>query len=240
VGARRILIHEGTPESCRVTAARTIKIGDTIDIGREGELPIGVTVPSGAISRLAVTVTATPRGWNVVAANRNGLLIHPWGQAPLRAESHNTLNWPLVGLRTLPDTASSQHWVLMEADDLPVDPTGAIAERGVIRTDLVDPPADLTPAEREALTIVFEQQLRWPPVHPAQPLLLKQAGVRLGITISGLHDRLKAARARALRLGHTPLAGLTDPGYLYALVRAGYLAPPNDFPHRPASAPTAR
>jgi hypothetical protein len=229
------MAYEGAPGACRVSAARSVEIGQTVTVGREGDLALGVTVPSGAVSRRAVAVTVNPHGWEVAVTNRNGAVLHPWGQAPELASPLNTVNWPFVAVRLLPDVAGAQHWVLVEADDLPVTPTGAIATATLTETDRVERPGQLPPAEREALRTVFADQLNWPPSHPAEALLLKQAATRVGISISGMQDRLKAAQKRAARLGQTP-GGLTDPSYLYALVRGGYLDPPADFPHRAATA----
>jgi hypothetical protein len=215
-----------------VTSARLLSAGERVEIGREGDLAIGVAVPNGGISRRALSARATEHCWELEVANRNGAVLYPWGQAPRRAQRQAAVNWPLVALRMLPDTASSQHWVLLESDDRAVSPAGPIPSMELTQTDRVDPPGELSPAENEALRTVFEQHLSWPPQHTPEPLLLKQAAKRLGLSISGLQDRLKAARARAMRLGHTSVGGLTDPAYLYTLIRAGYLDPPTNFPHR--------
>lgn len=232
VGARWLMTYEGAPGRCVVTCACTLTIGQTVEIGREGDLPLGVEVPNTSISRNALAVTANPHGWDIAVTNRNGAVLHPWGQAPELASPHNVINWPFVAVRMLPDTETSQHWVLIEADDMPVTPAGAVAPDSLTQTDRVERPGQLPPGEREALNVVFEPQLSWPPSHPAGPRLLKQAASRVGISISALQDRLKAARARALRLGQSSV-DLTDPSYLYMLVRAGYLDPPTEFPHRP-------
>ncbi|MDT7581388.1 MAG: hypothetical protein QOK35_2652, partial [Pseudonocardiales bacterium] len=127
----------------------------------------------------------------------------------------------------------SRHWVLLEADDLPIVPGGPRAtQTDITPTDRIERPSGLPPAEHEALYTVFEAQLQWPPRDAVEPLLLKQAAKRIGITVSGLQDRLKAARTRAMKLGMGARVGLADPMYLYLLVRAGYLAPPTSFPHR--------
>ncbi|MDT7561787.1 MAG: hypothetical protein QOG76_411 [Pseudonocardiales bacterium] len=237
MGKRWVMTYEGAPGACRVTGARTLEVGQTLEIGREGELALGVSVPSGAVSRNAVAITVNQHGWEVTIGNRNGAVLHPWGQAPELAAPRGTVNWPLVAVRMLPDSAVSQHWVLIEADDLPVTPAGAVAAATLTQTDRVEPPGRLPPAERQALLTVFGAQLSWPPAHPAEPLLLKQAASREGISISGMQDRLKSALARAMRLGQSRVVPLTDPSYLYVLVRAGYLDPPSDFPHRPAAVP---
>src|SRR5690349_18919169 len=109
---RWILAYEGDGRGCRVTASEPGVVGRRLEIGREAELPIAVTVPSTAVSRRAVAVTTTDFGWQIEVLNRNGAVLHPWGQAPELAPAQLTLNWPLVGLRMLPDSPSSQHWVL--------------------------------------------------------------------------------------------------------------------------------
>jgi len=228
------MIYEGVPGACTVTAAKPLEVGQTLEIGREGELPLGVEPSNTAISRSALTVTVNQHGWDIAVSNRNGAVLHPWGQSPELASPHNVVNWPLVAVRMLPDSAS-QHWALLQADDLPITPAGAVAPRSHTQTDHVERPGQLPPGEREALQTVFEPQLSWPPVHPAEPRLLKQAASKLGISISGVQDRLKSAHARALRLGQNRNVALTDPSYLYVLVRAGYLSPPVAYPGRVAN-----
>jgi hypothetical protein len=74
--------------------------------------------------------------------------------------------------------------------------------------------------------------MQWPPNEQAEPMLLKQAAARLGLSVSGLQDRLKSALARALALGLDRPVALTDPTYLHVLARAGYIHPPVTFDHR--------
>src|SRR5438477_240662 len=83
--------------------------------------------------------------------------------SPGRASPHAVANRPLVAVRMLPDSGSSQHWALLQADDLPITPAGAVALRSHTQTDHVEPPGQLPPGEREALQTVFEPQLSWPP-----------------------------------------------------------------------------
>ncbi|MGQ0482929.1 MAG: hypothetical protein ACT4O0_18130 [Pseudonocardia sp.] len=234
MGERWVMAYEGVPGTCAVTAARTLPVGQSIEIGREGELPLGVEVSSTAVSRNALVVRSIQHGWEIDVVNRNGAVLHPWGQAPVLAGPRNVVNWPLVAVRLLPDSSVSQHWVLIESDDVPVTPAGAVASTALTETDKVELPGQLPPGEREALQTVFQAQLSWPPPHPAEPRLLKQAGSRLGISVSGVQDRLKSALGRAMRLGQNRSVALTDPSYLYVLVRAGYLHPPTQFTHRPA------
>jgi hypothetical protein len=238
----RVLVLEGPPDARAVTAARDLADAESVDVGREGALPMGVTVPNTAISRVAVSVRITEHGWDIAAPNRNGAVLYPWGQAATRADRETSVRWPRIGIRVLPDASGNQHWVLLETDQFP--PRRYTSPGGIsVRTDLADPPGELTAAERAALLVVFEQDLSWPPHRHPEPLLLKQASRRLGLSVSGVQDRLKAARTRAIRLGYLGTGGSTDPGYLYVLVRAGHLDPPQlvtnphpfgtgDLPHK--------
>ncbi len=226
-GARWVVVREGPVDGLRITAAERVEPGRRVRLGREGEVPIGVQVPNRGISRCALYVTPTATGWRIEVCNRNGAVVHPWGQPAALATSDDTLNWPLVGVRLRHHPDTTRHWVLLVADDLaitPAGPTGEYAE--TTETDRAGRPRDLPPAQREALTVVFGELLQWPPRHPAAPLQLKQAARRVGISVSGLQDRLKAARSRAERLGVTGEVNLADPSYLYALVRGGYLPLP--------------
>jgi hypothetical protein len=232
-GTRWVMAYEGDRTGCRVTAAARIEVGQRLTAGREGDLPIGAEIANTRISRQALTVTATDLGWHITMTNRNGGMVHPWAQPPELATPDVVLNWPLVAIRVPAEPGASRHWVLLEADNLPIIPGGPRAtQTDITPTDRIKRPSGLPPAEQEALYTVFGAQLQWPPLDAVQPLLLKQAAKRVGITVSGLQDRLKSARARATKLGLGGRVGLADPTYLYLLVRAGYLAPPTSFPHR--------
>jgi hypothetical protein len=202
-------------------------------------MALGVVVPNPAVSRRAMQVAATEHGWEITVPNRNGAILHPWGLPSQRASVRgNLIDWPLVAVRMLPSSGFCQHWVLLEFDGpslLPdVDNTRLFPEIDDCATVItaVTRPGRLTNAEREALHMVFKGQLQWPPTEHACPMLLKQAAARLHISVSGLQDRLKSALARAIALGHDRTVPLTDPSYLYVLVRAGYLDLPTQFPHR--------
>jgi hypothetical protein len=94
VGKRWVMTYEGAPGACRVTGARTLEVGQTLEIGREGDLALGVSVPSSAVSRTAVTVTVNQHGWELTVGNRNGAALHPWGQAPELAAPRGYLDPP--------------------------------------------------------------------------------------------------------------------------------------------------
>jgi hypothetical protein len=230
--------HDGT--SWDITEFRLIGVGQRLAVGRTGDLRLGVKVPSPSVSRHAMTVTATAYGWELAITNRNGAIIHPWCQPTHRATGVNQIDWPLVAVRMLTSTGATQHWVLLEYESPFMPPGGYTGGSepgqpgGATTTALASNPRDLTKAEFAALRAVFGAQMAWPPVAPAEPMLLKQAAARIGISISGLQDRLKSAQARAIALGLDRTVGLTDPAYLYLLARAGFIQPPMDSTHRPA------
>lgn len=195
-------------------------------VGREGDLPLGVDPEDNGISRVALTVSATKNGWRIDVGNRGGARLHPWGLAAGPAQPHQSLDWPLIGVRVLCPTAGHQHWVLLESR-LPGDgDPPMLKEAGGMVTSTADPPKSLTPAEVEALWLVFADFLAWPPRVSATPLQLKQASRRLGVSDSAVQVRLNGAVAKARRLGLDRPVRLTDPDYLYVLVGAGYVAPP--------------
>ena len=198
-------------------------------MGREQRLSIGTDPPDKEVSRRALIVTATETGWRIWILNRNGAVIHPWGQAPLRAGDTTTLSWPLVGVRVL-GRQSVQHWVLLEAEAQTRDEQPAA-------TSEPDPrPAErarpLAAMQLQALRALFADCLRWPPSFPAEPRQLQQVANRLGVGIGGLQERLREARKRAADLGLGRAVAITDPEYLFALVRGGFLPAPTARPFR--------
>jgi hypothetical protein len=198
-----------------------------ITIGRDGRVLLGVDVPDAGISRIALTVTATAEGWSIVNSSRNGVVVHPWGLAPVRAGTSTQLRWPLVGVRVLGGEPGARHWVLLENDAYLRESTEPGHRRGT--TVRATPPKALTPAERSALDVVFGSVLSWPPPStPADPLQLKQAARVLGVSASAVKVRLEGARAKAEALGLERQVRVTDPDYLHVLVAAGYLPPPSE------------
>lgn len=245
---RWVMAYEYDGSRWRVTATRRIRIGQEIDAGREGDLPLGVQVPDMLVSRRAISVTATEHGWDITATNRNGAVLHPWClPSQLIVRGSTVVDWPLVAVRLLPGSRTLQHWMLLESDDpsalcrvgeQPAAPE--IEQYRAPTTATAFTPRGVTQAEREALDTVFSRHLQWPPNEQAEPMLLKQAASRLGLSVSGLQDRLKSVLARALALGLDRPVALTDPTYLYVLARAGYICPPLTFDHRSqADAPAA-
>lgn len=233
MGAQRwVLAYEIDGDRSCVPVGRLIDLGQSLLVGRHGDLPLGVEVYDRGVSREAAVITAADHGWDVRISNTNGAVIHPWGQAPILAAERNFLTWPLIGIRFLTGSGPGveekmQHWVLLESDTIAVTPSGArTGGPGATTTSKGDRPRPLSAAQDDALRRVFAPQLAWPPVQPAVPRQLKQVGRALGITEGAVQQRLAPVQGRALRLGLHREVQLTDPEYLYLLVRAGYIDPP--------------
>jgi hypothetical protein len=233
---RWVLAHEYGSKRCRVPVGGRLRVGQTLTVGREARLPLGVEIPNGRVSREALVVTATEFGWDLEVLNRNGATLHPWGQAPQAIAGQLRVSGPRVAVRILTRDlpAETYHWVLLEADMLPLPTAGPRMFRDTTTgmTATPPPPLPMTPLQEEAVRLVFADLLRWPPLLPAKPLQLKQAARSLGISEQGVRDRLAWAHDRALRLGLPQSVGLTEPEYLYFLVSAGYLAPPTTSSYR--------
>lgn len=242
VGGRRmsdqrwVLAYEHDGELPSAAIGMTVEVGDSVLVGREGDLPLGVDVEDSGISREAALVTATEHGWNVEIRNRNRAMVHPWGQGPTLAGRHNTLTWPRVGIRILngtegDPTETRRHWLLLEADMIAPNPAGArISSSSTTSTSQPPQPSPLKERELAALQVVFADHLRWPPVSPPEAPKLDTAAHRLGISVSGVQKRLEGVidRAKHLGLRLPPSFRSSDPEYLYVLVRAGYLPLPTD------------
>ena len=206
-----------------------VRAGKPVVVGREGDLALGVRPEDGGVSRTALTITATARGWQIENSNRNGAVLHPWGLAVSLAPPHLVLDWPLIAVRVVGSDHARRHWVLLESH-VPVGSDPPVLPRAGAATARSDPPKPLTPAEREAIWTVFADVLAWPPRVPAVPLQLKQAARRLGITESGVQLRLEGAQRKAVVLGLPRPVRLTEPDYVHVLVGAGYLGPPQLSP----------
>ncbi len=233
---RWVLAYEYGPRRCRVPVGGRLRVGRSLTVGREGRLPLGVEIPNVRVSREALVVTSTESGWELDVRNRNGAALHAWGQPPRAIAGLVQVSWPRVAVRILTRElpARTYHWVLLEADT-PVPPTaGPNAFRGTTTgmTSTPAPPSPMTPAQEEAVRLVFAELLLWPPILPAKPLQLQQAASQLRISEQGVRDRLGWAHNRALQLGLHQEVGLTEPDYLYFLVNSGYVAPPAGRPCR--------
>lgn len=192
-------------------------------VGREGDVALGVVPSDLGVSRRALTVSVTAKGWRIEPTNSNGIVLQPWGQAPSWLDIGRPLeiSWPSVGLRIVGSRPDVQHWVLLEAG------TGSPRGPGTSSTQTESPdPKPLTDAQSAAVAAVFAQHLAWPPVAGAVPQTLDAAARRLGVSTAAVYQRLEAARARAYLLGSHPQSSVIEPDYIYVLVRNGFIEPP--------------
>jgi hypothetical protein len=227
-----ILIREIDAGRSPTPVGLRVAFGQTVVIGRDGDLPLGRAVNDTGISRRSVVVSATPDGWQIETVNRNGAVIHPWGLMPYRAQRSHLVRWPLVGVRVLGSESRQQHWVLLESENY-LDADGTAVQGGPSLTTTGPIPPPLAPAELSALELVFADYLTWPPpINPPEPRQLKQVASRLGKSLSGVQDRLRSAQEKALRLGLARPTTLTHPDYFHVLVAAGYVRVPTERPGR--------
>jgi hypothetical protein len=228
-----ILVRETDVGYSQVPVGVRARFGESVTVGREGELPLGVEVFDSGVSRNAVTVTPTGEGWRITVGNRNGAVIHPWGLAPHRSRPAQLVHWPLVGIRVAGAEPRHQHWLLLESDAFLDGADGTASQTRLALTRRGAPPPPLAPAELSALERLFEDYLAWPPpTTPPVPRQLKQVANRLGKSLSGVQDRLRSAQDKALRLGLASPVTLTHPDYFHVLVAAGYLMPAPGRPFR--------
>ncbi len=228
---RWVLTQEAADGRLLEPFGRPMRLGETVTVGRDGDLRVGVVVADLGISREALVVRASRDGWDVEIGNRNGAVLHAWGQSPMPVEGRFSVQWPLAAIRLLGDDRH-EHWVLLEAPELAQREDGPTGTAASDTTELNDKPLPLTQPQIEALRSMFADMLCWPPMALAQPRQLKQVARELGITTEAVQQRLRAARAKAYRLGLSRQLELPDPEYLYVLVRTGYLTPDPDAMRR--------
>lgn len=215
--------------------------GESIVVGREGNLPLAVSPVDPGVSRRALAVSVNSSQWHVEIKNSNHAWVHPWGRRPSWVESGTVLSqrWPRVGVLLIGNNAEIHHWVLLESD---IEPNEwqkrdsliyAGADNDGDETSVRGPLGGLTSPQLEAVQTVFSKHLAWPPVVATEPMLLEAAARRLRIAPSAVTDRLKQAQNRAFALGPHRQAGVTNPEYVYVLASAGYLPVPSPF--RPGS-----
>lgn len=218
----RLVIAEQVDSGLHVLGVRQMESGDVVVVGREADQRIAAAPPDLRVSRVAAHVTRVLGGWNLRATNRSGVIIYPWALPAWRAREYELLNDARIGLRIVGDPKRC-HWVLLE-DDQALDNRAEESTGTTFLTERGVPVPPLTAAQRGVLREMFPELLAWPPVPSAgQTPLIRQVARKLGITESGVQERLKAVRAKAVQLGLARQVALTDPEYVYVLVRAGYL-----------------
>jgi hypothetical protein len=209
-------------------ADRFLHLDTPMLVGREGDIGVGVSPVDAKVSRHALRVVRTAHGWQVTVTNRNGVIAQPWGQPPGIAEPDTLLAWPRVALRVI-GSPEYQHWVLLD------DPALALRRpsppRGTHLTETADQPRPLTVSQELAMRALFAELLAWPPVIPATPRQIKQVAARLGVRTESIQRRLEEVRKKARAVGHARVGLLTDPEYLYVLIRAGYVQPADEDLH---------
>jgi hypothetical protein len=223
----RVLVRT-TDGTLTLTDDRTIEPHVTVLFGREGDVGVGTKPVDGKVSRQAVYVTRSQHGWAVTATNRNGVIVHPWGQAAGPAEPVCLLPWSHVALRVV-GSVELQHWVVLEDPTLAPQPPKRAP--GTQLTDSVSRPRPLTWPQEYAIRSLFGPLLAWPPVIPAVPLQIKQVARELNTTKESIQRRLEEVRKKAAAVGMSRVATLTDPEYVYVLVRAGFLRPTEEDMH---------
>ncbi|GAA0633470.1 hypothetical protein GCM10009547_41780 [Sporichthya brevicatena] len=228
LGDRRLVVVERIDDVLHTLATRGMHPGESVTVGRAAELPIGHT-HDARISRLALTVTCTEDGWAFESTNRNGVLIHPWGQPPRYAQREETTAAPRVALRIV-GSIVREHWVLLEDDTrlASARPGRANSPGGL--------PGDPTHAELEALRLLFPDLLEWPPLLTEWPPGIEQVARELRVTTETLMRHLDEVRNRAVALGLPPEVTIADPEYVHLLVQAGWLRP-ELFPESGAPSP---
>lgn len=222
--AGRIVIRESSDGRAVHTASRAVEVGETVTVGRTGNLVVGRTVVDGGISATALTVTAEEAGWAVLNSNRNGVLVRPWGRPEGRGRSHLTVELPLVALRVLGVEDANRHLVLLEHDLASWPPPVTPSPPGVDTREASVPPP-LTAVELRTLRTVFASVLGWPPERD-EALQLREAARALRIGHRAVRGRLETVKQKAEALGMTGVIGVTDPRLAFFLVSAGYVPPP--------------
>lgn len=227
----RVIVRPTGPRGAPLSdaVAVTVRAGESVDVGRGADLGAGLDPDDPGISRVALRVGAADDGWHVTVSNRNGAVLHPWGQQPVwltQATMPVTLPWPRAAVRlTGTEPERLLHWVLLECDRY-----AALAASGAGTgiTVTLDRPDPLTSAQLHAVRTMFAPNLEWPPVLGPVPLTLDATARRLGVSNAAVYQRLQGAQQRAYQLGAAPQIGVTDPEYVHVLVTHGYLPFPVD------------
>jgi len=209
----------------------SVRLKQTVTVGREGDLVVGINPIDKRVSRHAATITAVERGWSILPTNRNGVTLYPWAQPSYTVSTLETIVWPRVGVRIMGD-GGLEHWVLLEDDEAY---TKGAARHTTGLTEIAQPIRPLTQAQKEAVRDVFFDLLAWPP-RPAESrvLALKQVAPLLERSPSAVRQRLLDVRKRAEELGLArKVVDLTDPEYIYAVVKAGLIEPTQADLRRP-------
>lgn len=211
----------------------SIRDGQSLIVGRDGDVALGVEVNDTRVSRVAVVVALEHLRWRLDCRNRNGVELHLWGHAPreLTRGHVEVVTWPRAGIyvRGRPDL---DHWLLLEDDRMIPVPDGG---KTATATEMPDPPPRLTAKQLDAVLSVFADHLAWPPQRCRVPCILDAAARRLGVQKDSVRDRLQQVRNKAYRLGSPPQSELTEPSYVYTLVQHRYITIEDIAHHHPVT-----
>ena len=228
----RIVVRptDGAGAELAAPTAFRAPIDTTVELGREADIAVGVDPHDAGISRVALTVRATPNGWQLRMPNRNGAVIHAWAQPPVWVSGGGSFDsaWPRIAVRlTGSDPDAILHWVLLEYDPFAtLAHTRAHTDTTV--TVYADRPDPLTAPQLDALTELFNEHLMWPPSLGPKADSLKRVARRLGVGQTAVSLRLQGAQDRAYQLGSPTQVGVTEPDYFYTLVRHGFVPWPTE------------
>ncbi|MCX6396365.1 MAG: hypothetical protein NTV23_07770 [Propionibacteriales bacterium] len=220
---------DGNPLTDAVAAE--VPFGEHLEIGREGDLLIADDPEDPSISRVAVRLRTTARGAMELSVNNlNGAAVHPWGARTryLPPGTENQVIAGRVGIRvigatTLDVPGARVYWVIVEGDAadgprIPVQRSGVTVANAL--------PVPLTDLQRETVQMVFAEHLAWPPLPTPMALTIDAAARRLGISATGVTERLVGVRKKAHGLGMAQQFGVADPEYVHVLAAHGYLEAP--------------
>ena len=210
-----------------------VPVGETVEIGREGDLQIADHPEDLSVSRIAVGLRTLSAGAvELSVSNRNGVVVHPWGSRSryLAPGPDKQVLAGKVGVRVISGTTLDRpdapvYWVLVEARG---EPTARIPLQRSAVTVQNPRPVDLTEAQLAAVTLIFQEHLAWPPLPAPQALTIEAAARRLGVSPAAVIQRLEGVRKKAYALGLAQQYGVVDPEYVFALVAHGYLEPPSE------------
>ena len=237
-GVLRVREVGASPRRLLSVASQPLQDGESAVVGREARLAVGIDPPDTGVSRRALTVTAATDGWELTITNRHGAWLHPWGQPAVLIDPDTTIRrvWPRIGLRLVGGNRAVEHWVLLEHSNHPT----RLADREMTATtdgstSTPERPLPLTAHQRAAVWTVFHEHLAWPPIPGASPRSLAAAAARLKISEAGVRERLRLVQQRAYTYGLHKQIGVSDPDYVYLLVRHGFFDPPSFSTEEPAS-----
>jgi len=203
---------------------QSLPVGTLIEFGRAdaGGIEIARRLLDRKVSGTAVELTTDGRYWDITVTNRRGVLLQPWGLAPMPMSrgDRTRVGWRRVGLYVRGDEDAYQHWILLEGD-------GVLAlgdDQPGTGTVSVEENETLEPSEELIVRTKFADTLAWPPRYPARILTNEECADRTPWDPREIRHGLLKAQKKA---GFLPeeRRNLSDPGWVYRLVERGQLRP---------------